>query len=369
MLKVCTFEEFIHICNIENGIICIGVGNRFDALKEMPEGRIILKHVAYLADNDNNKQKTLISLGDRKLEIKSLRDINNLVIQKMVILITCYAYLEILEQIEQYESLRNLDIFCLTHMLAFRAEEKAMEKEIPFQIRLSDEPLIPKKIHYCWFGGNPLPDRYKKWMESWSKYCPDYEIIEWNEGNYDITKNRYMLQAYEQKKWGFVPDYARLDIIYNYGGIYLDTDVELIQNIDDLLYQEAFAGFESENYVCFGLGFGAIKGHPLIKELRDDYESREFINLDGSLNLVASPALQTEVLRKKGLICNGKYQKIANMMIYPEKMFSGKSIYTRRIRVKSYTRSIHHFDGSWLSEKNRKSIIKLEEDINSINLY
>ena len=94
--------------------------------------------------------------------------------------------------------------------------------------------MIPKKIHYCWFGGNPMPEKDKKCIESWKRYCPDYEIIRWDESNYDVSKNRYMKEAYEEKKWGFVPDYARLDIIYNEGGIYLDTDVELVKNLDDL---------------------------------------------------------------------------------------------------------------------------------------
>ena len=105
--------------------------------------------------------------------------------------------------------------------------------------------MIPKKIHYCWVGGNSKPPLVKKCIQSWKKYCPDYEIIEWNESNYDISKNIYMKQAYEAKKWAFVTDYMRLDIIYEHGGIYLDTDVELIKNIDDLLSNEAFAGIES----------------------------------------------------------------------------------------------------------------------------
>ena len=133
-----------------------------------------------------------------------------------------------------------------------------------------------KKIHYCWFGGTEIPDKYKSWMESWERFCPDYEIIQWNEDNYDVSKNKYMFQAYSEKKWAFVPDYARLDIIYNHGGIYLDTDVEIIKNFDDLLYTKGFAGFESNDYVAFGLGFGAMKNLPIIKELRDMYDDIEF---------------------------------------------------------------------------------------------
>ena len=145
--------------------------------------------------------------------------------------------------------------------------------------------MIPKKIHYCWFGGNPLPELAQKCIASWKKYCPDYEIIEWNETNYDITKNNYMNQAYENKRWGFVPDYARLDIIYTHGGIYLDTDVELIKPIDELLTLKAFAGVEQNSeYVALGLGFGAEKEHPTIKALRDYYDTLSFVE-NGELGL------------------------------------------------------------------------------------
>ena len=127
--------------------------------------------------------------------------------------------------------------------------------------------MIPKKIHYCWFGNNPLPEKDRKCIESWKKYCPNYEIIRHDENNYDISKNKYMKQAYESKKWGFVPDYARLDIIYNEGGIYLDTDVELTKNLDELLKYDAYMGFEDDIHVSPGLGFGAIKHHEGIKKL------------------------------------------------------------------------------------------------------
>ena len=195
-------------------------------------------------------------------------------------------------------------------------------------------------------------------MASWKKYCPDYEIIEWNESNYDVSKNKYMYEAYKAKKWGFVPDYARLDVIYEHGGIYLDTDVELIDTLDDLLYQKGFAGFESRNYVNFGSGFGAEKHNELIKDLRDFYDTRTFRKDDNSLDLTASPRLQTEKLLKKGLKQNGEYQVIDGFTIFPEKVLCGMSEVTRRIKTCNYTRAIHHYDGSWLTEEQKKLLSK-----------
>ena len=136
--------------------------------------------------------------------------------------------------------------------------------------------MLPKKIHYCWFGGNELPDLAIKCIESWKKYCPDYEIIEWNETNFDLECCDFVKEAYKAKKWAFVSDYARLKVVYDNGGIYLDTDVELVKSLDILLQEKCYFGEETTGYVATGLGFGAENGNrtsdffPLcINSLRD----------------------------------------------------------------------------------------------------
>ena len=218
--------------------------------------------------------------------------------------------------------------------------------------------MIPKKIHYCWIGGNPLPKSAQKCIDSWKKYCPDYEIVEWNEKNYDFTKNQYMKDALEVKKWGFVPDYARLDIIYQHGGIYLDTDVEIVKSFDDLLSDKGFAGFESKEYVALGLGFGAEAGNPVIKSLMDSYESLSFRNPDGTLNLIASPELNTVELCNLGLQRTGEMQNLMNCFkIYPAEYFCPKSINDGIIRKTANTYSIHHFDATWFTEEQQKDKI------------
>lgn len=207
--------------------------------------------------------------------------------------------------------------------------------------------MIPKIIHYCWFGGTELPDLAIKCIESWKKYCPDYKILRWDESNYDIKKNRYMLEAYQNKKWGFVPDYARLDIIYSYGGIYLDTDVELIKSLDDLLYYDAFAGMERLGVVNFGLGFGASKGNSIIKILLDDYDKLKFIRSDGTLNLIPSPQIQTRKLKSLGLIEANINQKIETLQIFSTEYFCPIDYATNVMKRTQNTYSIHHYAASW----------------------
>lgn len=219
---------------------------------------------------------------------------------------------------------------------------------------------IPKIIHYCWVGGNEKPESVKYCIESWKKFCPDYKIIEWNESNYDFSKNEYMKQAYEAKKWGFVPDYARLDIIYEYGGIYLDTDVELIKNLDDILDCNSFFGFEDTGegdfFVACGLGFGAEAHNELIKKLRDYYDSVNFINTDGSLNLMPAPRHNAAVFKEYGVLMDNSLQDYQGNIFFPSDYFCPKVFKTGKTKITEHTYSIHHFSASWMDEKIRKEI-------------
>jgi len=208
------------------------------------------------------------------------------------------------------------------------------------------EQRIPKIIHYCWFGGNPLPDLAQKCIASWKKFCPDYRIKEWNESNYDVRNIPYISQAYDAKKYAFVSDYARLDIIYEHGGIYLDTDVELVKPLDNLLNLNGFMGFENGKLCNTGLGFGATSKLPIIKELRDIYTSLYFIKEDGNFNQTPCPYYQTDLLLKKGLLQNDSKQTIEGLTIFPKEYFCPKN-YLGETNLTKDTYSIHHFDASW----------------------
>lgn len=211
---------------------------------------------------------------------------------------------------------------------------------------------IPKIIHYCWLGGAEKPPNVLKCIKSWRKFCPDYEIIEWNETNLDISTNMYTKQAYDAKKWGFVPDYLRLWIIYNYGGIYLDTDVQVITSLDNLLTDTVFMGFEDDEVVALGLGFGAIKGNKIIYDHMQIYNELLFINEDGTLNCTASPEYTTEFLKRYGNFNSSKgIQTFGDLKLYPEEFFCPKNNVNGEINITKNTLTIHHFDGSWLTEE------------------
>ena len=213
---------------------------------------------------------------------------------------------------------------------------------------------IPKVIHYCWFGKNPIPEEYQNYINSWKRIMPDYKIIGWNESNYDINKCAFIKEAYENKKWAFVSDYARLDIIYNNGGIYLDTDVEVVKSFDDLLSYEGFMGFEESGFVATGLGFGAIKHHPIIKENLDYYNNLKFIKDDGTFNTITCPKVTTEVLIKNGLIQNKEKQNIKGIEIFPVDYFCPLNYYNGKLNITKNTYSIHRYSMSWLDKRLQK---------------
>lgn len=229
---------------------------------------------------------------------------------------------------------------------------------------------IPKIIHYCWLGSNPKPESVLKCIASWKKYCPDYEIREWNESNLDISMNEYTRQAYEAKAWGFVPDYLRLWIVYTYGGIYLDTDVQIIKDFTPLLQNAAFAGFERDTadkdngaFVNFGQGFGAEAGNPIIGEHMHLYDNLIYQNPDGTYNRIPSPHYTTSVLTAHGLNRKkNEIQKLHCITIYPDDYFCPKSFATGLVKKSKNTYSIHQFDGSWYSEEEQKMRDQWEKD-------
>ena len=216
---------------------------------------------------------------------------------------------------------------------------------------------IPKVIHYCWFGKNPYPELMQKCMQSWRIHCPDFELKEWNEDNFDISVNDYTQQAYNEKRWAFVSDYARLYALYTNGGVYMDTDVELLKPIDKYLDEEGFSGFEVADKVPTGI-MGARKKHPFIKELLDEYGERKFILPDGTINNITNVEYITAAALRHGLEPNGKKQTVCNFTFYPSDYFCPIEYTTRIYKPTANTHAIHHFSGSWLTPEERVNNLK-----------
>lgn len=209
---------------------------------------------------------------------------------------------------------------------------------------------IPKVIHYCWFGGKPLPKTAKKCIKSWKKYCPDYIIKEWNESNFDLNCNVYCKEMARKGKWAFLTDYVRLKVIYENGGIYLDTDVRVIRPLNELVEQGSYMGVENTRLVNTGLGFAAMAGHPFIKENLDYYEEIENIEQPCSC-----PIITTKLLEKYGYNkLDNNIQYIAGLTIYPQEFLCPKNERTGITKITENTYSVHQFEASWFEDSWKK---------------
>lgn len=211
--------------------------------------------------------------------------------------------------------------------------------------------MIPKIIHYCWFGRAPLPDKTKKCIESWRKHCPDYTILEWNEDNFDIHQNGYTEMCCKEKKYAFLADYARLQIIENEGGFYFDVDVELVRSLDPLCSEHAFFAFETDRMIATGLGFGAEKHHPLVHFMLEQYAPL----LDGKHGVIGCPQLNTQALLKCGLKPNGKRQTVQGAAVFPKAYFNPYEDATGRLYITDCTYTVHWYAKSWM---NRRTVLR-----------
>jgi len=331
----------------ERTLICFGAGKKLTRACEDFADISFFDRIDLIADN--NKEKYIFSFEGKEKSVASISTCLKLAKKDPIILITMDDCMDVIEQLDNIPALNNCS--CFYYLFVYisvapyslsvnRAERKLLR--------------IPKIIHYCWFGGKPLRDEFKEYIETWKKYCPDYEIVRWDESNFDYKRNEYMYEAYKHKKWSFVSDFARLDAIYRYGGVYLDTDVELVRNIDDLLYDDAFCGFEDRKFVNNGLGFGAVSGFPIIRDMMKTYDDISFVNRDGTLNLMAGPEYQTHMLRELGLKMNNTLQEIQGMKIYPSDVLSATNLLTREIAITNNTYAIHHYAATWYSDAQSK---------------
>lgn len=215
---------------------------------------------------------------------------------------------------------------------------------------------IPKIIHYCWFGGQPKPELAEKCIRSWKKFCPDFEIREWNEHNFDVTAApKYVQQAYALKRWAFVSDYVRLKALTELGGVYMDTDVEVVKPLEPYLEHTAFAGFEHPERVQTGL-LACEKGFPLFLDFMAYYDTASFLQSDGTPDVTTNVQVLTRLCRERGMVCNDSFQQIEGLALYPREIFCPVDFETKKLKKTRKTVTIHWFSGSWHTEEELEAM-------------
>ena len=332
--------------NVKEGtmpVICFGAGTIPWLMEPLFTQLSIWPRILYFLDNDEKKAGTLIG-EKRKIPVISVEDFRTKKVKEFIMLITCENFIPVLKQLQKVEEWR--DIHCYVYIrinYELLKQAKSTLKRIPGRL-----PQIPRTIHYCWFGRKQKPELVKLCIQSWIKICPDYKVIEWNEDNYDIHQNRYILEAYANRKWAYVSDYARLDILYQHGGIYLDTDVELLDRLDMLLGEKGFIAYGQWPAVNSGAGMGCVKGLPIVKEMRDQPRKYiSFLNPNGSLNMVQNGFYESRALRNYGFLQDFTMQYIEGLLILAPEIMAAESVLGKELLVTENTLAIHHCKGSW----------------------
>lgn len=346
-----SFEEFDR-CTKGKEVIAFAATDFLKLMcRNYPELKLD-KKIKYVVDNDSTKHGIeKYVLNNSKKNIVSIEQLIKEKQEEIVILIAsdAFAY-EIYQQLENIEQLSNTGFFLLSLMIGKHYSDanpklfKALIKE--------RENVIEKKIHCFWFSKDVKSELHRKCIDSWKKYCPDYKIIEWNADNYDITKNRYMKQAYEAKNWAYVSDYARLDVLYNEGGIYMDLDVELIRSLDDFLKFNFFIGFGPIREVEAAI-FGAKAKNELVREMIEIYRDREFDSQKGVGLLNVQPVYLANLFEEKGYVINGDLQIHQNNILVSRDYFSSINWFTGEPELTKNTYGMHHCAAGWVSSERK----------------
>lgn len=363
ILKNSDFDSFASEIKLANKkIICFGAGTILSTwMPYICKTYDLYQELICCVDNDTRKIGQKINVGNKKLIICSVETLLEYESKDFVILITSSYFADIIEQLDKFPELRT--VCCYVAPIIHITHNK--EQSISIN-NFSKDYKIPKLIHYCWFGGGKIPEKNLRCIESWRTYCPNYEIVRWDEQNYDLSKNKYMKQAYEKKYWGFVPDYARIDILHQYGGIYFDTDVELLREPTELMMLDGFCAFEEWPDVNFGSGSGAVKGHKVLEAILEFRRDLDFVKTDGSLDLRSCGYFETIPLVDLGLKLDGTSQMIDNFSVLPSTYFNPLSAITGQLNINTQTVGIHHMNWSWVDAARMNERQKTKQNYDKI---
>lgn len=347
ILNNCGYKEFAE--KIKKGnkkIIVYGAGMIGQVIVPyLVEEYGLYDNLECFVDLDQRKWQNNVKICGKEYEIAKpdfLKTIDN----SYVLLITNSKFTSVINFLDSISNLDKVNGYIVPIMQIF---ESGNNESITVQ-RNRQQPVIPPKIHYCWFGGKEMPDFLKSCILSWEKMCPDYEIIEWNEDNYNVNRHDFTKEAYGKGKYGFVSDVARLDILYENGGIYLDTDVTLIKRLDDFLYQDGFIGTEKWGNINSGGGCGFTAGHFMLKKILDYREQFHFVLEDGTLNMETNGMYETKVFLEEGFKPNNCLQSVGNVTVYPFYIHHPYDYMSCEMQKKPATVSVHHFYGGWMEE-------------------
>lgn len=319
------------------------------------------KVIGYI-DNNPSKHEQEIKLVSRKVKVFSDEIFKKLSVREYIIMITNGDFYPVLEQLKGIPEVQDA-IVCIAPII--QLQEK-VEPLIAGVYKCSEEPLIPKIIHYTWFSGEPIPENIQRCIDSWKEKCPDYEIICWNASNYDYKKYPYTRQAYEAKRWGYMADVARLEILYEHGGFYLDTDVELLKCLDVLRFQKGFCGREDWGHVNFGGGSGCVKHLDIVGALLDFRKDVPFLLENGQYNLEASGYFETKPLMDRGLSITNRTEIVEEFTVYASEFFCPYNYISGKENITDQTISIHYFSGGWLGETGAKYRQETQEKFQTI---
>lgn len=347
-----TYEDFVNRTK-EKSIVQFGASSAWHYFfKTFPTiDEDVLERTICVVDNSMEKQGHSFAISDKTYSVIRPEDMVK-ESDYVILIVVSLAYQEkICEQLKTMNLPEEMECYSLPLMTY--SDRRSDNSCVDIYFQNHKEKKLPAKIHSFWFSGDEKPDLYKRCIESWHKYCPDFEIAEWNADNYDVTKNQYMQEAFEHKKWAFVSDFARLDLLNQFGGIYMDMDVELLAPIDSLLYADSFFCRQEDGLLELGSGFGVQAGDPLIQVMLRTYTGRKLIKPDGELDKTPQPEWLSNVLAE-----NGFYKCYDSQIIGDRLILSNDYITcatgadpTQTARV-----GVHWHNGGWLDEKQKKLI-------------